>query len=50
MPSTHELLNLIIAIAAIWVAFKVAKLVFRVILFMVALASVGVVLWLLFSR
>ena len=50
MPSTHELLILAIAIVAIWLALKVAKLVIRVILFVITLVIAGAVLWFVFVR
>jgi hypothetical protein len=45
MPSTQELLILLIAIFVLWFLLKLARLAIRVILFIVTLAIVGGVLW-----
>ena len=50
MPSTQELLVLIVAIFVLWFVLKVAKLAIRVILFLVTLAIVVGVLWHFFLR
>lgn len=50
MPSTHELLILLIAIFVLWFVLKLARLAIRVILFIITLAIAGGVLWFLFSR
>lgn len=50
MPSTHELLILLVAIFVLWFLLKLARLAFRVILFFVTLAIIGGVLWLFFTR
>jgi hypothetical protein len=45
MPSTQELLILLVAIFVLWIVLKVARLAIRVILFFVTVAIVGGVLW-----
>jgi len=50
MPSTSELLILLVAIFAIWILLKVARLAIRVILFVIAIVFVAGVLWLVFAR
>jgi hypothetical protein len=50
MPSTQELLILLIAIFVLWFVLKVARLAIRVILFILTLAIVGGVIWLLLAR
>jgi hypothetical protein len=50
MPSTQELLILLVAIFVLWFVLKLARLAIRVILFIVTLAIVGGVLWHLFMR
>ena len=50
MPSTQELLVLIVAIFVLWFVLKVAKLAIRVILFLVMLAIVIGVIWHFFLR
>jgi hypothetical protein len=50
MPSTQELLILLIAIFVLWFVLKLARLAIRVILFFIALAVAGGVLWFLFMR
>lgn len=50
MPSTQELLILLIAIFVLWFVLKLARLAIRVILFIVTLAIVGGVLWYVFMR
>ncbi|MGN6184216.1 MAG: hypothetical protein ACTHQM_11245 [Thermoanaerobaculia bacterium] len=48
MPSTHELLILLIAIFALWFLLKMAKLAIKVILWVITLAIVAGVFWFLF--
>jgi hypothetical protein len=50
MPSTHELLILLVAIFVLWFLLKVARLAIRVILFIITLAIAGGVLWWFFMR
>jgi len=50
MPSIQELLILLIAIFVLWFVLKVARLAIRVILFILTLAIVGGVIWLLLAR
>lgn len=50
MPSTHELLILLVAVFVLWFLLKLVRLAFRVILFIVTLAIVGGVLWIFFAR
>jgi hypothetical protein len=50
MPSTQELLVLIIAIFVLWFVLKLAKLAIRVTLFIVTIAIVIGVFWLFFMR
>ena len=50
MPSTQELLVLIVAIFVLWFVLKVAKLAIRVILFLIMLAIDNGVIWHFFPR
>ena len=50
MPSTQELLVLVVAIFVLWFVLKLAKLAIRVILFLIMLAIVIGVLWHFFPR
>lgn len=50
MPSTEELLVLVVAIFVLWFLLKLAKLAIRVILFLVTLAIVLGVVWHFFLR
>jgi hypothetical protein len=50
MPSTHELLILLIAIFVLWFVLKLARLAIRVILFIITIAIAGGVLWFVFMR
>jgi hypothetical protein len=50
MPSTEELLVLIVAIFVLWFLLKLAKLAIRVILFLVTCAIVIGVVWHFFLR
>lgn len=50
MPSTHELLVLLIAILVLWIVLKMAKLAIKVIFFVIVLAAIAGVLWLFLSR
>jgi hypothetical protein len=49
MPSTQELLILLVAIFVLWFLLKLARLAIRVILFIITLAIVGGVLWWFFT-
>jgi hypothetical protein len=49
MPSTNELLILLIAIFVLWFVLKLARLAIRVILFIITIAIAGGVLWFVFS-
>lgn len=50
MPSTNELLVLLLAIFALWIVLKLAKLAIRVIFFLVMVALVLGVVWFFFMR
>lgn len=50
MPSTQELLILLIAIFALWFVLKLARLAIKVIFFIVTIAIAGGVLWYVFMR
>lgn len=50
MPSTQELLILLIAIFVLWFVLKLARLAIRVIFFFVTLAIVAGVLWYVLAR
>ena len=50
MPSTHELLILLIAIFVLWFVLKLARLAIRVILFVITLAIVGGAAWWFLAR
>jgi hypothetical protein len=50
MPSTEELLILLIAIVALWFVLKMAKLAIKLILFLISVAVIAGVLWFLFAR
>ncbi|HEX8618853.1 MAG TPA: hypothetical protein VF911_14815 [Thermoanaerobaculia bacterium] len=50
MPSTQELLVLLVAIFVLWFVLKLARLAFRVIFFLITLAIAGGVLWFVFMR
>ncbi len=50
MPSTNELLILLIAIFVLWFVLKLARLAIRVILFIITIAIAGGVLWFVFMR
>jgi len=50
MPSTSELLVLLIAILVLWIVLKVAKVAIKLIFFTIVLAAIAGVLWLVFSR
>lgn len=50
MPSTQELLILLVAIFVLWLMLKLARFAIRVIFFFVTLAIIAGVLWFFFSR
>ena len=50
MPSTHELLVLLIAIFALWIVLKLARLAMRVIFLVISVAILVGVLWFVFAR
>ena len=50
MPSSQELLILVVAIFALWIVLKVAKLAIRLIFFILSVAILAGVLWYLFAR
>ena len=51
MPSTQELLILVVAIFALWIVLKVAKLAIKVIFFLlITIAVIAGVLWFVFVR
>ena len=45
MPSTHELLILLVAIFAIWFVLKLARIAIRVIFLLISIAVLVGVLW-----
>ena len=50
MPSTQELLILVVAIFALWIVLKLAKIAIKVIFFIMTIAIVAGVLWFVFMR
>jgi hypothetical protein len=50
MPSTHELLILLIAIFVLWFVLKLARLAIRLILFIITVAIVAGAAWLFLAR
>ena len=50
MPSTHELLVLLIAIFVLWIVLKVARFAIRVIFLVMSIAILVGVLWFVFAR
>ena len=50
MPSTSELIGLLIAILVLWIVLKMAKLAIKLIFFVVVIAAIAGVLWLFLSR
>jgi hypothetical protein len=50
MPSTHELLILLVAIFAIWFVLKLARIAIRVIFFFITIVVIVGVLWFVFAR
>jgi hypothetical protein len=50
MPSTHELLVLLIAVFAVWFLLKMVRVAVKLILFVIMLLIVGGVLWHVFLR
>lgn len=50
MPSTHELLVLFIAIFALWLVLKVARVAIRLVFVFIAVALFLGVLWFVFVR
>jgi hypothetical protein len=50
MPSTQELLILVVALFALWFVLKLAKLAIRVIFFILTIAIAAGVLWYVFVR
>ena len=50
MPSTQELLILLVVIFAIWFVLKLARIAIRVIFLFIAIAVVVGVLWFVFAR
>jgi hypothetical protein len=50
MPSTQELLILLVAIFVIWIVLKLAKVAIRVIFFFITIAIVLGVLWFVFHE
>ncbi len=50
MPSTQELLILIVAIFVLWIVLKVARVAIRLIFFFISVAILAGVLWYLFAR
>jgi hypothetical protein len=45
MPSTHELLILLVVIFALWFVLKLARIAIRVIFLLVSIAALVGVLW-----
>ena len=50
MPSINELLILLVAIFAVWIVLKLARIAIRVIFFFITIAIVLGVLWFVFAR
>jgi len=50
MPSTQELLILVVAIFALWIVLKLAKIAIKVIFFIMTIAIIAGVLWYVFMR
>jgi hypothetical protein len=50
MPSVNEFLILLIAVVALWIFLKLAKLAIRVILFVITVAVIAGAVWFFFSR
>jgi len=50
MPSTQELLILVVAIFALWIVLKLAKIAIKVIFFIMTFAIIAGVLWYVFMR
>jgi hypothetical protein len=50
MPSANEFLVLLIAVVALWVFLKLAKLAIRVILLVISVAVVAGAVWFFFVR
>ena len=50
MPSTQELLTLVVAIFALWIVLKLAKIAIKVIFFIMTIAIIAGVLWFVFMR
>lgn len=50
MPGTSELLVFAVAILAIWIFLKLAKLAIRLILFVITLVVIGGAVWYFFLR
>ena len=48
--SPQELLILLVAVFVLWIVLKMAKLAIKVILFIIMIAIVGGVLWLVLAR
>jgi hypothetical protein len=50
VPSTQEILYLLVAIFVLWIVLKLARLAIRVILFLITVAIVLGVVWHFFLR
>jgi hypothetical protein len=50
MPSTHELLILLVAIFVLWIVLKLARIAIRVIFLLISIAVLVGVLWFVFVR
>jgi hypothetical protein len=50
MPSIQELLILVVAIFALWIVLKVARIAIRLIFIFISMAVLAGVLWYLFAR
>lgn len=50
MPSTQELLFLVLAIFVLWIFLKMVRVAFKVIFFLITLAIIGGVLWFVLAR
>ena len=50
MPTSQELLGILIAIAVIWIVLKVMKVAIRLIFFVIGLLLVGGLIYYLFMR
>ncbi|MEO8379101.1 MAG: hypothetical protein ABI779_05515 [Acidobacteriota bacterium] len=50
MPSTQEVLVLLVALLVLWVVLKTAKLAIKVIFYLIVIAAIAGAFWLFFPR